>query len=471
MSIDLKNLIIDEYRDVSASKMLGIFGHPIKHTLSPVIHDNLSEMLGLDERYVPFHVEPEMNLGECVRAAFEEDILGLNITVPYKQEVMQYLVEIDDAARAIGAVNTLVRVKDGFKGYNTDMPGLARAIESEGINLNNKKVIMLGAGGAARAVAYMCLNYGVARVFVLNRTYDNAKVIAEDMNECFNCDKVEAVAACDYKDIPNDKYIFIQCTSVGLHEGDGLPLIDDVNLYEMAECGIDLIYNPAETPFIKLLREKSIKCFNGLKMLLYQGIMAYELWNKIKITDEISEKVYEKLYEAVYGGKLNKTNNIVLIGYMGAGKTTVGKYIAGKYGYRFIDTDEYIVEKTGMSINEIFATKGEDFFRRLETSVLEELKGKLSGCVISTGGGLPLRSENAVLLKKIGKVYYLKADADTIYERVKDSTDRPLLSCDNPYKRISDMLLERNPKYESAADIIIDTVDITLEDITKYMEL
>lgn len=461
MSINVMDSLLDAYKTVQADKRIGIFGNPIRHTLSPVIHDTLSNALGIDERYLVFQVEK--NLGEHVQSAFEHGILGLNITVPYKQDVMEFLEEIDTAALDIGAVNTLVRTEHGYKGYNTDMPGLARALSSEDIALKGKKVIMLGAGGAARAVAYMCMQYGAEITYIVNRTYENAEKIAADMNAIFNCRGIMPVAAADYTSIPQGKYLFIQCSSVGLHEGDGLPVVTDETFYSMAECGVDLIYNPAETPFLKLMKKLGVKAVNGLKMLLYQGVMAYELWNGIKVSEELCNQVYFRLHEAVYGRK------IVLIGYMGAGKTTLGRYIAQKYAYDFLDTDAYISEKTGMSINEIFRVYGEEHFRNLETEMLSELMTKNGNMVIATGGGLPLRPENRDLLHKLGKVYYLRANAETIYNRVKGSTDRPLLACDNPYDKICDMLKKRTPIYEAAADVCLDTDGLTAEEAVKQI--
>lgn len=467
MSVDIMDYCTDEYKNVKADKLIGIFGNPIKHTLSPIIHDTLSNIVGLSERYVPFCVK-ENELDFCMKRAYEEGILGLNITVPHKQEVIKSLVDVDCIAQDIGAVNTLVRSEKGYKGYNTDMPGLAKALESENIVLNGSRVIMLGAGGAARAVAYMCAYYGAAEVYIINRTYQRAADIASDMNRIFKRDVVYALEASEYKKIPKNKYLMIQCTSVGLHEGDGLPFDFDDEIYGMAYAGVDLIYNPAKTPFLYKMCELGVPAINGLKMLLYQGILAFELWNDIKISDTAADIVYLALKDALYGVK--RKDNIVLIGYMGAGKSTVGKALAVKKGYSFIDTDMYIEEREGMTISEIFKVKGEDYFRRLETEILTELKDTLDHAVLATGGGLPLRSENSELLKQIGTVYYLKADADTIYERVKASTDRPLLQCDNPYKRICDMLEVRNPIYEKVCDIRLKTDGCMLEDIIKYME-
>lgn len=459
--VDVMSRAIEGYREVKAEHLLGIFGNPIGHTLSPVIHDTLSESLKIDERYIPFHIED--NLGDYVENAYEAGILGLNITVPYKQEVMKYLMETDEAARSIGAVNTLVRTENGYKGYNTDMPGLARALASEKIELSGKKVIMLGAGGAARAVAYMCMKYGADCTYIVNRTYEKALALAEDMNRQFQSDRVIPVVAADYRQIPEGKYIFIQCTSVGLHEGDGLPLVEDDDFYRMAVCGVDLIYNPEKTPFIRRLEQLGTKAVNGLKMLLYQGILAYELWNNLIVPEELAERVYRKLSDAVYGRK------VVLIGYMGAGKTTVGRYIAQKSGYTFIDTDAYIVEKAGMSINRIFEKYGEVYFRELETEILKELKDKKGNMIIATGGGLPMREENRQCLHELGEVYYLRAKAETIYDRVKGSGERPLLACADPLTKIKEMLCERAPVYEAVSDRQLDTDDITLDEAAAYI--
>jgi len=460
-AMEIMKYAIEGYKDIEAKQYIGIFGNPIKHTMSPIIHNTLSKHIGKDMSYIPFHITE--NLGDAVNMAFTDGIVGLNITVPYKQQVMEHLVEIDEAARVIGAVNTLLRVDGGFKGYNTDMPGLAKALASDGVLLKDANVIMLGAGGVARAVAYMCLEYGASKVYIVNRTFENAKKIADDMNKAFSCDRITPVAALDYKNIPQDKYIMIQCTSVGLHEGDGLPLVDDESFYDMAEVGVDLIYNPAQTPFLKLIKDKGGKAVNGLGMLLYQGIMAYELWNNVSISEELAYKINKALENAVY----NKANNIVLIGYMGAGKSAVGKALAKSYGYDFLDTDEYIVKKEGISINEIFATKGEEYFRQLETSVLQELKDKLINTVISTGGGLPMREENQKLLKELGRVYYLKATADTTYKRVSGNNDRPLLAGDNMYDKVCNMLEIRTPIYMKTADEIIETDEKSIQAILE----
>lgn len=159
-------------------------------------------------------------------------------------------------------------------------------------------------------------------------------------------------------------------------------------------------------------------------------------------------------------------DNIVLIGYMGSGKTTVGKYICEKYGYGFVDTDEYIVNNERMSINEIFEKKGEAYFRDLETETIKKLAETLSKTIISTGGGLPVKVENEAYLKALGKVYYLKTDADTIYKRVSEDNSRPLLKGDDLHNKICTMLNAREPRYIACANYVIEIgADTSIQDI------
>ena len=338
----------------------------------------------------------------------------------------------------------------------------------EGVKLDGAKVIMLGAGGAARAVAYMCLKYGADRVYIVNRTFDKAKKIADDMNSAFSCDKIIPLDVKDYYVIPDGRYVMIQCTSIGLHEGDGLPLISDESFFEKAEIGVDLIYNPAKTAFLKLVEECGGKAINGLGMLLYQGVRAYELWNDVEVPEDIVKNVYNALCRVSY----DNTDNVVLIGYMGCGKSTVGSFLSMVYGYDFIDTDKIIEKREGMSTSDIFSKKGEDYFRQLETDLLKELKGKLKNTVIATGGGMPVKEENRPLLKELGKVFYLKASLDTTYQRVSGGTGRPLLDNlegNTLYKKIKEMTAIRTPIYTEVADVIIDTNEISEYDVHKII--
>ena len=265
------------------TRVCGLIGNPVGHSVSPAIHNNLAQLTGKDMVYTTFKVE-KGDVKTAVKGAYSLNILGLNVTVPHKSEVIDTLVDIDPLARAIGAVNTLVRVEGGFKGYNTDILGLARELEDEGIELENSKVIILGAGGAARAITFLCSSKNAQCVYLLNRTVDKAEAIAQAVNAHFNNDKVIPMNIADYADIPGEDYVVIQTTSVGLHPND-----------EKAAVGVDIIYNPANTKFMKLIKAQGKNAYNGLKMLLYQGVSAYELWNDCKITKEEADEVYKCL--------------------------------------------------------------------------------------------------------------------------------------------------------------------------------
>ena len=188
------------------TRLLGLMGNPVEHTLSPVIHNTLSEILYKNLVYVPFHVE-NGNVADAVQGACALNILGMNVTVPHKERVMETLVSVDPVAEAIQAVNTLVRVPGGFRGYNTDMPGLLRAVQSEGVSLQGKTVLILGAGGASKAVAYMCMQERAEKIYMLNRTVEKAQEIADSMNRIFQEDRMQAMALEAWKEIPEDAVI------------------------------------------------------------------------------------------------------------------------------------------------------------------------------------------------------------------------------------------------------------------------
>lgn len=440
------------------TRLLGLMGDPVEHTLSPVIHNTLSEILGLNNVYVPFHVKKE-GLAKAVEGAFQLNILGLNVTVPHKNDVIASLSSVSDEGLAIGAVNTLVRIENGYRGYNTDMLGLTREIKSYGIELEGRKVIILGAGGAARAVAYMCMAEKASDIYILNRTLEKATEIAEHMNSFFGRQTIRAMKLSDWRDLEG-KYIVIQSTSIGLKPDNDRAVIEDEDFYRMIDTGVDLIYSPFETKFMKLCRRNGAKAYNGLKMLLYQGIIAYELWNDISVSEEVADQVYEVLEK-------NARNNTVLTGFMGCGKSTVGKSLAKATGRDFLDVDKYIVDKAGCSISRIFAEHGEEYFRALETEALNEIYNTVTGTVISTGGGLPMRKVNRDILNRLGEVVYLDVSPDCVYERLKDDTTRPLLQSENPMERIEELLGFRRPVYLDGADRTVNVSYRTVEDIIK----
>lgn len=282
------------------TKICGLIGNPVEHTLSPMIHNTLAGRMGHNLVYVPFPVE-KGRVAEAVAGADALGVLGLNVTVPYKSEVITSLKESDCLAGQIGAVNTLVRTKGGYKGYNTDMEGLYRAMACEGIRIEGEQIILLGAGGAARAVAHLCAAKGAAKVYMLNRSLDKAQTVAVEVNKAAGKEIVCPMCIMDYATIPDGKYLAIQGTSVGLTPHDEDVVISDATFYEKVHTGFDLIYSPWETKFMKLVKAHGGRAYNGLKMLLYQAIIAYELWNEVHVSDADADVVYEKLREHFTG--------------------------------------------------------------------------------------------------------------------------------------------------------------------------
>ncbi|MBR1771565.1 MAG: shikimate dehydrogenase [Lachnospiraceae bacterium] len=283
-------LTIDGY-----TRTCGLIGHPVEHTLSPVIHNTLAELTGQKLCYVPLSVEQGF-LRAAVEGAYALNLLGTNVTVPYKSDVIPYLQEIDGLAEKIGAVNTLVRVDGGFKGYNTDMPGLYRAMCADQVTVRGEQVVILGAGGVARAVAFMLAEQGADRIFLMNRTLERAERVADEVNR--SAGRQIAVPVRMDGQLPAERrYLAIQATSVGMHPQDGDVAIADPDFYRLIHTGYDLIFNPPKTRFMQLVEAAGGKAFNGAKMLLYQGIIAFELWTGTQVTEEMAQIVFAAMQE------------------------------------------------------------------------------------------------------------------------------------------------------------------------------
>ncbi len=441
--------------------VLGIIGNPVHHTMSPLIHGMFAGMTDLNLVYVPFEV-PEGGLKNAVRGAYELGIKGMNVTVPYKSDVLQYLKYVDPMAQSVGAVNTLVRDDNlkGYRGYNTDMSGLYRAMQTEGIELEGETVVILGAGGVARPTAHLCIKKGARKVYILNRTLDKAVAIADEVDD----DRVIPMDIADYhKVLLEEKSFFaIQCTSVGLFPDVNSAVIEDPEFYAHVSAALDVVYKPIETKFLKLSKDAGAATFSGLKMLLYQAVDAFELWNEgVKITDEQADEVYRSLMMEVSGAR-----NVILEGFMGSGKSTVSEILADRLSLDILDTDEAIERTEGRSISEIFEEDGEEAFRDMETELLGTIvRDHWRDMVVSLGGGLPIREDNRKLLKEAGKVIYLKVSPETAYERLKGDDTRPLLKSEDPLERIRQLQEKRSAIYDEAADIVIDTDGRTPEEV------
>ncbi len=449
------------------SRVCGILANPVEHSMSPMLQNLYARCTGTDFIYVPFKVKEE-ELQAAVSGAFALNISGMNVTVPHKQAVMRYLDGIDETAREIGAVNTLVRTERGYRGYNTDVPGLKRAVEEAGFTVKGRDCLLIGAGGAARAAAYMLARGGAESITVLNRSLEKAEELAEYGNRIAGRMLMRALPLSQWNALSGKRYLAIQCTSVGMHPAEDAAPIEDKGFYQLIEEALDVIYTPAETKFMRMVREAGGRAVNGLKMLVYQGAVSYELWNPGVQVDRETLALAETLIQR----RLQpEQKNLVLIGFMGAGKTSVGKELAELLGCALYDTDQETERRAGMTISDIFRLQGEESFRRMETDTLRELleqAGQNGGyTVISAGGGLALREENQRLLGEHAVCIYLKTSPEQVLLRLQGDTTRPLLQGGNVREKVEGLLAARGPVYEKTADITANTDGRTPGEIAR----
>lgn len=269
------------------AKVCGIMAYPVEHSLSPMMHNFYADQMGIDFAYVPFKV-PGESVEDAVRGAYALNLTGMNITVPYKQRVIPCLKELDEAAKAIGAVNTLVRAEGGYKGYNTDASGLLRAMTEAGMEVEGQDCLLIGAGGAAKAAAFLLGSQKAASVIILNRSRERAQSLAEEMNRRFGRSFMTALTLSDYGKVPDRPYLALQTTSVGMDPDTGRAPVEDRGFYRTILRAVDIIYTPAKTRFMSLVEEAGGEAINGLDMLIYQGIEAFELWNPgRRVPDEV----------------------------------------------------------------------------------------------------------------------------------------------------------------------------------------
>ncbi len=274
------------------TKVIGLIGDPVEHTFSPHIHNTVSACMGRNLVYLPFHVRKE-GLEKAIEGAWELGITGLNVTVPHKKEVMKWLCRVSERAVRAGAVNTLVRTKEGYEGYNTDVFGFVEEVKEAGIDVENREAIVVGAGGAASAVVSGLEEMGAERIYVLNRSEEKARRIFDGR------EGVEVLPLDGWRKLADksrgEKYFCVQCTSVGLYpEASSSPIEDEEFFSLVSEC-VDLIYNPETTRFMELCRKAGARAFNGAPMLLGQAVESYRLFTGEEITKEAVKAAGEVL--------------------------------------------------------------------------------------------------------------------------------------------------------------------------------
>ncbi len=348
----------------------GLLGRKLGHSFSPKIHSHLG-----DYSYELFEVEPE-NLDHFILSGKFD---GLNVTIPYKREVMPYCAELSDAARKIGSVNTLVRRPNGtLFGDNTDAAGFEAMLRRLKLHIAGKKALVLGSGGASLTVQYVLRSYG-AEVVVISRSGKD------------NYQNLEHHA---------DARILVNATPVGTYpDCESSPL--SLDALPHLEAVLDLIYNPARTRLLLDAQKRGIPCMGGLVMLVEQARAAAERFTGEKIPPERTEELV--------GVLSSETQNIVLIGMPGCGKSTVGALLARKLGRPFLDTDQLFVQRTGTEISQYFCNHSEAEFRAIEHEVIAQAcKG--SGAVIATGGGCVTYPDNLDCMRQNSLIFYLERD-------------------------------------------------------------
>lgn len=267
------------------TKIIGIFGDPIEHTLSPIIHNEAFKHLKLDYCYVPFHVKRE-KLKDAVESIRALNLKGVNVTVPHKEAVIQYLDELSDEVLKIGAANTILNMNGLLKGFNTDASGFVMSLKEEGIELKGKNILLIGAGGAGKAVAYGCLKEG-GKLYVFNRTLAKANELKEKFQDLGEIEVLNNVN----KKITQKFNIIINATSLGLKEKDPLPINPKYLL--PSHVFYDVVY-----PKTTIMREAEIrgcKTIGGLGMLIWQAVSAFEIWTEIKVSVQIFKKILKRV--------------------------------------------------------------------------------------------------------------------------------------------------------------------------------
>ena len=401
-------------------KIYGLLGRKLGHSWSVPIH----QALGC-EGYRLIELEPE-ELGDFLR---REDIGGLNVTIPYKRDVMAFCDVIDEGAKTIGSVNTIVRRAGKLYGYNTDIDGFLYMLRRARISLMGKKVVVLGSGGASLTAQAAARRERAREVVVVSRAGPD-----------------------NYENLPQrhgDAETLVNTTPVGMWpDMTGRPV--DLLAFPDMEAVADVIYNPGRTGLLLQAKKGGLRRTGGLPMLVAQAKRAEELFFDKAIPDGETENIIAQLWR--------DRTNLVLVGMPGCGKTTVGRALARLSGKPFVDLDEEIVRRADKPIPEIFRAEGEETFRVLEAQALAEICAQ-SGQVIATGGGAVLRAENRDIMRRTGRVYFLRR---ALEELPRDG--RPL----SQKGGLEEMYRVRKPLYSAAADVVIDN-SVALEETAELI--
>lgn len=407
----------------------GLIGEHLSHSFSKEIHESLGGYL---------YELKEISKEDLDAFMKSKSFKAINVTIPYKEKVIPYLDEILDEAKATNAVNCVINQCGKLIGYNTDVYGFEALLKFADIDVKNKVVLILGDGGASKAV-----NYVLNKLNAKNILFASRKNLKNSIN---------------YNDLINHQEIeiIINTTPVGMYPNNDDELID-IDIFKKLEAYVDVIYNPIRTRNVIKAELKGIKAIGGLYMLVAQAVRASEIFLNTTYNEEIIKEIYLKIK--------NKKSNIVLIGMPSSGKSTIGEILSKIYEYKYIDIDEEIIKEINMPIKDYFVNHDESSFRKIEKNIVNNICQNNS-TIISTGGGTILDIENVIQLKQNGILIFL----DRNLEKLEATSSRPLSSSKSDLEALYQ---KRLPLYKKYADIIIDnnsTLDIVIERIREYIK-
>lgn len=407
--------------------MIGLIGKKLGHSYSKGIHEQLGntayQMIEVDET-------------QLKQLFVEKKIRACNVTIPYKQTVLNYLDEIDEVTRSIGACNTIVYEDGKYIGHNTDAGGFETMLRVHQIHVKNRKVIVLGNGGASKAVCWVLNKLGAKEIVLVKKNISTETITYQ---QCYQ--------------IHSDAQVIVNTSPVGMYPHSD-ELVIDLDCFKNLEAVVDVVYNPLSTKLIAEAQDRGLKTCGGLMMLVAQAVEAAGYFQKTTFSDKIIEEITRNLQ--------HEKQNLVLIGMPGCGKSTIAHALSEKTGRRVIDLDAEIVKDIQMSIKEYFELFGEEGFRLKETEIAKKVMNE-TGVILSCGGGIVTRRENMIALRQNGFVIWLQRDLNFL----EVSESRPLSS---QKSQLTALYEKRKESYEHYSDVSVsnnNSIEETVNEIIR----
>ncbi|MFN3871873.1 MAG: shikimate dehydrogenase [Ignavibacterium sp.] len=274
------------------TQLVGLVGHPIKHTYSPFIHNVAFELTGLDYIYLPFNVLP-VNLKSAIKGLVALGYKGFNVTIPHKVKVKEFMSKVSEEASFVGAINTVLIEEGKLFGYNTDVAGVLESLYSYRREITDNECVVIGAGGSARAVIYTLIkHFRPSKIHLINRTEQRAETLRQFFKTKMKFDSftVNELIPPDIKDIIKNSSLIVNATSVGMYPEEDDAVLTQKDLFSKDQIVFDLVYNPSQTKLLKLAQSSGAKTVDGIKMLVNQAAKSFEIWTGEKMPVEQVEK-------------------------------------------------------------------------------------------------------------------------------------------------------------------------------------